>query len=83
MSLDTPNEPQVVEAATLPRWVTVLFVVAFALVAYLLYANYSQRVAQHNIRFLHLLKRLIQYNKIETLVPVLSQPRVYVLLKHT
>ena len=36
MSLDTPNEPQVVEAATLPRWVTVLFVVAFALVAYLL-----------------------------------------------
>jgi len=47
MSLDTPNEPQVVEAATLPRWVTVLFVVAFALVAYLLYANYSERVAQH------------------------------------
>jgi len=47
MSLDTPNEPQVVEAATLPRWVTVLFVVAFALVAYLLYADYSERVAQH------------------------------------
>lgn len=46
MSLDTPNEPQVVEAATLPRWVTVLFVVAFALVAYLLYASYSARVAQ-------------------------------------
>ena len=47
MSLDTPNEPQVVEAATLPRWVTLLFVVAFALVAYLLYADYSERVAQH------------------------------------
>jgi len=45
MSLDTPNEAQVVEAATLPRWVTVLFVVAFALVAYLLYASYSERVA--------------------------------------
>ena len=45
MSLDTPSEPQVVEAATLPRWVTVLFVVAFALVAYLLYASYSARVA--------------------------------------
>ena len=41
MSLDTPNETQVVEAGTLPRWVTVLFVVAFALVAYLLYGSYA------------------------------------------
>jgi len=47
MSLDQPSEPQVVEAGTLPRWVAVLFVVAFALVAYLLYANYSQRQDLH------------------------------------
>jgi chromosome segregation ATPase len=47
MSLDTPNEAQVVEAGTLPRWVTVLFVVAFALVAYLLYGSYAQRQALH------------------------------------
>jgi hypothetical protein len=48
MSLDQPSEtPQVIEAGTLPRWVTVLFVVAFALVAYLLYANYSERQDLH------------------------------------
>ncbi|HXQ24799.1 MAG TPA: hypothetical protein VN822_00180 [Candidatus Acidoferrales bacterium] len=41
----TPNTPdtQAVEAGILPRWVTVLFVVAFALVGYLLYGNYSER----------------------------------------
>ena len=48
MSLDQPIEPpQIVETGALPRWVTVLFVVAFALVAYLLYANYSDRQALH------------------------------------
>ena len=48
MSLDQPSEPpQIVETGALPRWVTVLFVVAFALVAYLLYANYSDRQALH------------------------------------
>src|ERR1700749_4841848 len=47
MSLDQPTETQAVEASTLPRWVTVLFVIAFALVAYLLYAGYAQRQAQH------------------------------------
>src|ERR1700689_4187673 len=48
MSLDQPSEtPEVVEAGTLPRWVTVLFVVAFALVAYLLYAGYAERQAMH------------------------------------
>lgn len=41
----TPNMPRNAEAAPLPRWVMVLFVVAFALVAYLLYANYAQRQA--------------------------------------
>jgi chromosome segregation ATPase len=40
----TPSEPTVVES-TLPRWVGILFVVAFALVGYLLYADYSQREA--------------------------------------
>lgn len=41
----TPSETPAVEAAALPRWVTILFVVAFALVGYLLYANYEQREA--------------------------------------
>jgi outer membrane murein-binding lipoprotein Lpp len=40
----TPQEePTVVESSALPRWVTLLFVVAFVLVAYLLYAGYSER----------------------------------------
>ena len=50
MSLDTPNDAQIVEASTLPRWVTVLFVVAFALVAYLLYGSYAQRQALQKSR---------------------------------
>ena len=41
----TPSEAPVVEAAVLPRWVTILFVVAFALVGYLLYATYAEREA--------------------------------------
>jgi len=41
----TPSETPAVEAAALPRWVTILFVVAFALAGYLLYANYEQREA--------------------------------------
>ncbi len=41
----TPNIPPEVEAASLPRWVIALFVVVFALVAFLLYANYAQREA--------------------------------------
>jgi hypothetical protein len=49
MSL-TSNEPDdtstsVTETGALPRWVTVLFVAAFALVGYLLYGNYEQRQA--------------------------------------
>src|SRR6202453_3637303 len=47
MSLDTPNDVQVVETGSLPRWVTVLFVVAFALVAYLFYGSYAERQAMH------------------------------------
>src|SRR5581483_425297 len=38
-------EPQVVEASPLPRWVILLFVVAFALVGYLFYQNYNDRQA--------------------------------------
>ncbi len=45
LSPNTPNEPVMVEPAGLPRWVTLLFVVAFALVAYLLYASYAERQA--------------------------------------
>jgi len=41
----TPSETPIVEAAVLPRWVTILFVVAFALVGYLLYATYAEREA--------------------------------------
>jgi cell division protein FtsB len=44
-SSNTPGDAPVIEVASLPRWVTVLFVVAFALVGYLLYANYAQRQA--------------------------------------
>jgi hypothetical protein len=42
---NTPNSDQVVEVSALPRWVLLLFVVAFALVGYLLYANSQQRQA--------------------------------------
>jgi cell division protein FtsB len=46
----TPNlpgedVPEVVESGALPRWVSLLFAVAFALVAYLLYAGYTERQA--------------------------------------
>src|ERR1700734_2608100 len=45
----TPNTPgegtTIVESSALPRWVTLLFAIAFALVAYLLYAGYTQREA--------------------------------------
>ncbi|MGD0303461.1 MAG: hypothetical protein ABSC71_01390 [Candidatus Acidiferrales bacterium] len=46
----TPNlpgedVPVVVESGSLPRWVSLLFAVAFALVAYLLYAGYTEREA--------------------------------------
>ena len=47
----TPNlhgdeTPVVVEGGGLPfRWVSLLFAVAFALVAYLLYAGYTEREA--------------------------------------
>ena len=40
-----PPEPQVVETSPLPRWVLLLFVVAFALVGYLFYQNYNDRQA--------------------------------------
>jgi len=40
---DAPSETAPIEASALPRWVPILFVVAFALVGYLLYANYSER----------------------------------------
>ncbi|HTZ99875.1 MAG TPA: hypothetical protein VMB02_06060 [Candidatus Aquilonibacter sp.] len=41
----TTSEEPAMEGGTLPRWVTVLFVAAFALVGYLLYATYAQRQA--------------------------------------
>lgn len=37
------GDTTVVETSSLPRWVILLFIVAFALVAYLLYASYSER----------------------------------------
>ena len=40
-----PGDAPVVETGTLPRWVILLFIVAFGLVAYLLYASYSERQA--------------------------------------
>jgi hypothetical protein len=45
-SPNTPvTETHLIETSALPRWVTLLFVIAFALVAYLLYAGYSERQA--------------------------------------
>src|SRR6202046_5590719 len=44
---NTPVEVTQVTEAGLPRWVTLLFVVAFALVGYLLYAGYSARQNFH------------------------------------
>ena len=46
LTSNTPEDtPSVTEVASLPRWVMVLFVAAFALVGYLLYATYAQRQA--------------------------------------
>ncbi len=45
-----PSEPPVVEAAYLPRWVILLFVIAFALVGYLFYANYTERQSARAIQ---------------------------------
>ena len=39
------DAPVVVETSSLPRWVMLLFVVAFALVGYLLYASYTEHQA--------------------------------------
>jgi len=47
LSPNVPEEPVTAEVASTPRWVVLLFVVAFALVAYLLYAGYSDRQAFH------------------------------------
>jgi hypothetical protein len=38
-----PGDTTIVETSSLPRWVILLFIVAFGLVAYLLYASYSER----------------------------------------
>ncbi len=40
-----PGETQVVEVTSTPRWVMLLFAVAFVLVAYLMYASYAEREA--------------------------------------
>jgi hypothetical protein len=40
-----PGNDPIIEAGALPRWVILLFVVAFALLGYLLYASYAEREA--------------------------------------
>ncbi|MGC2330187.1 MAG: hypothetical protein WA581_01935 [Candidatus Acidiferrales bacterium] len=46
LTSNTPDDTSPIsEAGSLPRWVMVLFVAAFALVGYLLYATYTQRQA--------------------------------------
>jgi hypothetical protein len=40
---NVPGDAPVVETSSLPRWVMLLFIVAFALSAYLLYASYSEK----------------------------------------
>lgn len=49
-SENNPNELMAAEKVGLPRWVGVLFVVAFALVGWLCYATYSQNQALHRDR---------------------------------
>jgi len=44
---DTNREVQYVEPSPLPRWVTVLFVIVFLFVGYLVYATFSERQAFH------------------------------------
>jgi hypothetical protein len=44
-SSNTPGDATVVEVSSLPRWVILLFIVAFGISAYLLYASYSQKQA--------------------------------------
>lgn len=44
-TFNAPSEPPIVETAGLPRWVILLFVIAFALVGYLLWASYAERQA--------------------------------------
>jgi cell division protein FtsB len=43
LSPETPSTLPPPDASYVPRWVTVLFILVFALVGYLLYANYAQR----------------------------------------
>jgi hypothetical protein len=40
---NTPSNANLVEIAPLPRWVIVLFIIAFGLVGYLFYTNYQER----------------------------------------
>jgi hypothetical protein len=47
-SPESHDEPHVTEVSPLPRWVAVLFVVAFVLLGYLVYASYSEREALRN-----------------------------------
>ena len=42
-NLETPAAMPPTDTSYVPRWVTVLFILAFALVGYLLYGNYEQR----------------------------------------
>jgi hypothetical protein len=44
-SSNTPGDAAVVEVSSLPRWVILLFIVAFAISGYLIYASYSQKEA--------------------------------------
>jgi hypothetical protein len=46
-SPNSVNDSQMIETGALPRWVILLFVVAFALVGYLLYASISSSQAMH------------------------------------
>jgi hypothetical protein len=46
-SPDTHDEGRYPEPSALPRWVLVLFVIAFLFVGYLLYAGYTERDAFH------------------------------------
>jgi len=69
-SAPEPKESYVYEAASTPRWIFVVFIAAFALIAYLLYAGYDTRtkieseLSQSNSKQAVMAKQIEQTNSV-------------------
>ena len=65
-----PKESYVYEAASTPRWIFVVFIAAFGLIAYLLYAGYDTRtkieseLSQSNSKQAVMAKQIEQTNSV-------------------